>query len=134
MVSTALPKRVLLPMLLLALAAGKAAASEEYDEDGYEGYDDEGEDEEMKDFDEKDVQVLTDDNFDKVIEGNKHVLVEFYAPYVSRDAAGVNDRRSGELTQHSTQVVRALQAAGARVRQGGDGAEGCGRGRGGRED
>lgn len=106
MVSTALPKRVLLPMLLLALAAGKAAASEEYDEDGYEGYDDEGEDEETKDFDEKDVQVLTDDNFDKVIEGNKHVLVEFYAPYVSRDAAG--GERSTVRGTHTT-----LHAGGA---------------------
>ena len=33
------------------------------------------------DVDEKDVLVLTPDNFEATISGNKYVLVEFYAPW-----------------------------------------------------
>lgn len=43
--------------------------------------DHEDEDDEVAQFDEKDVVVLTDGNFSDFVGGNKHVMVEFYAPW-----------------------------------------------------
>jgi thiol-disulfide isomerase/thioredoxin len=37
------------------------------------------------DVDEKDVVVLTPENFDKTISDNKNVLVEFYAPWCGEE-------------------------------------------------
>ncbi|KAJ6817041.1 protein disulfide isomerase-like 1-4 [Iris pallida] len=59
------------------------------DPDEFEGYDDHhdaGEEEEEEDppapeVDDKDVVVLTGGNFSHFVSGNKHVMVEFYAPW-----------------------------------------------------
>ncbi len=44
-----------------------------------------GDDVDVGDVDEKDVLVLTPENFDKTISGNKNVLVEFYAPWCGEE-------------------------------------------------
>ncbi len=48
-----------------------------------------GGDVDVGDVDEKDVLVLTPENFDKTISGNKNVLVEFYAPWCGEELARV---------------------------------------------
>lgn len=56
----------------------------DFDSDDFEGFDPEsygGEEPPAPEIDEKDVVVLTEGNFTEFIEKNRHVMVEFYAPW-----------------------------------------------------
>ncbi len=50
--------------------------------------------------DEKDVVVLTPDNFESTISGNKNVLVEFYAPWCGKEKQGTSDRMTSRYFQY----------------------------------
>ncbi|XP_021858733.2 protein disulfide isomerase-like 1-4 [Spinacia oleracea] len=53
----------------------------DFDESQFGGDDEESEEYAVPQVDEKDVVVLKERNFTDVVEGNKYVLVEFYAPW-----------------------------------------------------
>ncbi|XP_022887869.1 protein disulfide isomerase-like 1-4 [Olea europaea var. sylvestris] len=67
------------------------AENSDNEDDEFENYDDfevpssfgheEEEEDEMAKIDEKDVIILTDGNFSDFVDENKHVMVEFYAPW-----------------------------------------------------
>lgn len=54
---------------------------EDFDEDEFEGYDPHSEDPPAPEIDEKDVVVLSEGNFSQFVQNNRHVMVEFYAPW-----------------------------------------------------
>ena len=74
------------------------------------------------DVDEKDVLVLTKDNFDATVNGEPLMLVEFYGNVCARAERAVSTERFSFLDSFffCSAVVRTLQAPHARVRKGGD--------------